>query len=85
MDRYKKAGGPFMNIFKTFSLKWWQAGIFKLGMWAIGIAVGAWFHTFFAGFYPILIAIAVICLGYTTAVWIKQQPAEETAEKVSTN
>jgi hypothetical protein len=61
-----------MNIFKTFSLKWWQAGIFKLGMWAIGIAVGAWFHTFFAGYYPVLIAIAVICLGYVTILWIKQ-------------
>jgi putative Mn2+ efflux pump MntP len=61
-----------MDICKTVSLKWWQAGIFKLGMWAIGIAVGAYFHTFFAPYYPTLIAIAVICLGYTTVVWLKQ-------------
>ena len=61
-----------VNIFKTITIKWWQAGIFKLGMWAIGIAVGAYFHSFFAGLYPALLAIAVLCLGYTTWVWAKQ-------------
>ena len=61
-----------MDLFKTFSFKWWQAAIFKLGMWAIGITVGAYFHTFFAGCYPILITIAVVCLGYTTIAWWTQ-------------
>jgi hypothetical protein len=61
-----------MDLFKTFTFKWWQAGIFKLGMWAIGIAVGAYFHTFFAGFYPVLIAIAAVCLGYVAYLWRKQ-------------
>jgi hypothetical protein len=36
-----------MNLFKTFTLTWWQAGSFKLGMWASGIAVGAHWHEFF--------------------------------------
>lgn len=61
-----------MDIFKTISIKWWQAGVFKLGMWAAGIAVGAWFHTFFAAFYPVLIAVAALCLGYTTYAWWRQ-------------
>ena len=30
-----------MNLFKTFTLTWWQAGIFKVGLLALGIAVGA--------------------------------------------
>ena len=61
-----------MNLFKTFTLKWWQAGIFKLGMWAIGIAVGAYWHNLFAGFLPTLIAIAAVCLAYTTYIWLQQ-------------
>jgi len=29
-----------VNLFKTFALKWWQAGIFKAGMLALGIMAG---------------------------------------------
>jgi hypothetical protein len=31
-----------MNLFKTLTLKWWQTGIFKAGMLALGIAVGTY-------------------------------------------
>jgi hypothetical protein len=61
-----------MDLLKTFKLKWWQAGIFKVGMWAIGIAVGAYWHSFFAGYLQALILIAAVCLTYTTYVWAKQ-------------
>jgi hypothetical protein len=61
-----------MNLFKPITFEWWQAGIFKAGMWAVGIAVGAYFHTFFGPLLPELIAIAVICLGYVTYVWLRQ-------------
>jgi hypothetical protein len=61
-----------MNIFKTFTLKWWQGGIFKLGMWGLGIAVGAYWHTIFGGFLPELIAVGAVCLGYITYVWLQQ-------------
>jgi hypothetical protein len=53
-------------------MEWWQAGTFKLGMWAIGIAVGAYWHNFFGGFLPMLIAIAVVCLTYITYIWLRQ-------------
>jgi hypothetical protein len=33
---------PQMNLFKTITLKWWQTGVFKWGMLAVGIAVGAY-------------------------------------------
>ena len=61
-----------MNIFKTFTLTWWQAAIFKIGMWAAGIAVGAYWYAFFGNTLPALIVIAVICLGYVTFAWAKQ-------------
>ena len=61
-----------MNPFKTFTLKWWQGGLFKWGMLALGIAIGAYWHDFFSGYLPILIIVAVVCLAYVTFVWWKQ-------------
>jgi hypothetical protein len=61
-----------MDLFKSFTMKWWQAGILKAGMWGIGIAVGAYWHNFFGGFLPELIAIGAVCLGYITYLWLQQ-------------
>jgi hypothetical protein len=61
-----------MNPFKTFTLKWWQGGLFKWGMLALGIAVGAYWHNLFGSFLPILIGFAVVTLAYVTVVWWKQ-------------
>jgi hypothetical protein len=61
-----------MNLFKTFTMKWWQAGIFKAGIWALGIAVGAYWHNFFGGILPPLIAFGAACAIYTVAIWLKQ-------------
>jgi hypothetical protein len=61
-----------MNLFKNFTMKWWQAVLFKVGMLALGIAVGAYWHGCLAGLIPTLIVIAAICLAYITAVWWKQ-------------
>jgi len=44
-----------MNIFKTFTFKWWQAGIFKLGMLALGIAIGTYWRDVFGAYLLILI------------------------------
>jgi hypothetical protein len=61
-----------MNLFKTFTLKWWQAGLFKWGMLALGIAVGAYWYEFFGAYLPVLILFAALSLGYITYVWWKQ-------------
>ena len=61
-----------MNIFKTFTLKWWQAGCFKLGMLALGIAIGTYWHDVFGGYLLILIIVAVVSLAYIAYVWWKQ-------------
>jgi hypothetical protein len=61
-----------MNMLKTFTLKWWQAGLFKLGMLALGIAIGAYWHDFFGSYLLILIAVAAVSLAYVTYLWWKQ-------------
>jgi hypothetical protein len=61
-----------MNIFKTFTLKWWQGALFKLGVWCLGIAVGAYWYSFFGGLLVPLLVVGVICLGYVTYIWAKQ-------------
>jgi len=61
-----------MNLFKTFTLTWPQAVGFKLGLLSLGIVAGAYWHTLFAGFLPVLIVAAVVCLAYVTYVWWKQ-------------
>ena len=35
MDALTMEGGR-LNLFKTFTLKWWQGSLFKLGMLALG-------------------------------------------------
>ena len=61
-----------MNLFKTFTLTWWQGGIFKWGLTLLGIAIGAYWHDFFGAYLTALMAFAVVCLAYVTYVWAKQ-------------
>ena len=61
-----------MNLFKTFTLAWWQAGIFKVGMLTLGIVIGAYWQEIFGGYLPLLIIIAVVSLAYVSYVWWRQ-------------
>jgi hypothetical protein len=61
-----------MNPFKTFTLTWWQAGFFKAGLLALGLAIGAHWSDFFGGYLVVLIIVAVVCLAYITYAWAKQ-------------
>jgi hypothetical protein len=61
-----------MNLFKKFTLKWWQTSLFKLGMLALGIAIGAHWHYFFGGYLLILVIVAAVSLACVTYVWWKQ-------------
>jgi hypothetical protein len=61
-----------MNFFKTFTLRWWQAGLFKWGLLALGIVIGAYWHALFAGYLLVLIFFAGASLAYLTYVWAKQ-------------
>ncbi len=61
-----------MNLFKSFTLKWWQAGFWKVGMGALGIAIGAYWHAAFAGYIGPILGLAAACLAYVTYAWWKQ-------------
>ena len=61
-----------MSLFKTFTLKWWQAGMFKVGLLAVGVMIGTYFHEIFAGYLLTILVIAVVSLAYVTYVWWKQ-------------
>jgi hypothetical protein len=61
-----------MNIFKTFTLTWWQAVFFKIGLLGLGIILGTHWHELFAGY---LLPIGIVTAGslvYVTYVWAKQ-------------
>ncbi len=64
--------GARMNIFKTFTLKWWQTSLFKLGMLALGIAIGAHWHDFFGNYLLILTIVAAVSLAYVSYAWWMQ-------------
>lgn len=61
-----------MNIFKSFTLQWWQTGLFKWGMLTLGIAIGSYWHAIFAGYLPVLLIVAAASLSYITYIWWKQ-------------
>jgi hypothetical protein len=61
-----------MNIFKTFTLKWWQTGIFKIGLLVLGIAIGARLHDIFGSYLVPLVIVSAMSLAYITCVWWRQ-------------
>ena len=46
--------------------------MFKWGLLALGIAVGAYWHDFFGSYLALLLILATLCLAYITYVWWKQ-------------
>ncbi len=61
-----------MKVFKTFTLKWWQASFFKVGLLSLGIAAGAYWHEFFGDYLVVLLIVAAASLACVTYVWWKQ-------------
>ena len=61
-----------MNMFKTFTMKWWQISLFKSGMLTLGITIGAYWHYFFGAYLLILLIVAAISLACVTYLWWKQ-------------
>jgi len=65
-----------MNIFKSFTLKWWQGALYKWGVLALGIAVGTYWHVLFDGLIAYLLIVAALSLSYITLIWLKQIRAD---------
>lgn len=59
-------------FFKSYNFTWWQIGIFKLALLAVGIAIGAHWYRFFEAYLAALIIIAVIASLYIMFACLKQ-------------
>jgi hypothetical protein len=61
-----------MNIFKPITLKWWQVGLLKFSVLALGILLGAVWPGVFAPALPVLVVLFVIPAVYLIRVWWRQ-------------
>ena len=61
-----------MNIFKDFTLKWWQAGIFKLALLSLGITIGSTWPELFRGWTTLLLLVFLVSVAYVTCIWWRQ-------------
>jgi hypothetical protein len=61
-----------MNLFKPFTLKWWQGSLFKISMITGGVAIGAYWYQFFMPLIVPFVVIAVLTGIYVSCVWWKQ-------------
>ncbi len=61
-------------MLKEIELKFklWQLVFYELGLFALGILVGAYWAGFFTNFLELLALIAVLCLVYITVISIRQ-------------
>jgi len=60
-----------MKPFKSYTFTWWQLGILKLALLAIGAAIGAYWYEFFGANLTILILIAIIGIVYIMYISLK--------------
>ncbi len=61
-----------MNIFKDFTLKWWQAGIFKVALLSLGIIIGSMWPELFRGWTTLLLLVFLVSVTYVTCIWWRQ-------------
>jgi len=60
-----------LNLFKSFTLKWWQGMLFKWSILALGIFIGmTWPDAFNA--LRIVLMLLILPLFYITWVWWRQ-------------
>ena len=64
--------GTSMNPFRSYTFTWWQIGVFKLALLAIGAAIGAYWHEFFGANLTALIIVAAVACVYSVYVALKQ-------------
>lgn len=61
-----------MRLFKSYHLTWWQLGLLKLSMLALGLAVGASWPTAFANWTSLLWVLFALPAFYLTSATLKQ-------------
>lgn len=61
-----------MNIFKDVIFSWWQIGMLKLSLFAIGLAAGAYYAASVLPYVVHLLTIGLVLGLYLTIVWWRQ-------------
>jgi hypothetical protein len=57
-----------MKIFGSYTYTWWQMGVFKLALLAIGMIGGAYFAGFVTSWLSVFIAIAAVSSTYIIVI-----------------
>lgn len=60
-----------MTLIRSMTLTWWQIGIFKAGLLALGVVVGACWPQLFHPLSLPLALVAIVCLGYVSWLWLR--------------
>ena len=61
-----------MRILKSFTLKWWETGLFKLSLLSLGLLLGSTWPDLFSPWRPALCVAFVLSTVYVSWVWWKQ-------------
>ncbi len=61
-----------MNIFKTWTLRWWEVGLMKLCLISFGIILAVYFYSYLAPLLLLWWVIFVVPTIYLIFVWSKQ-------------
>ncbi len=57
-----------MKIFGSYTYTWWQMGVFKLSLLAIGMIAGTYLASFVLAWLWVFIAVAVLSTAYVVVV-----------------
>jgi hypothetical protein len=61
-----------VKIFRSYTFTWWQLGLLKISLLALGLAVGSTWPGLFAGWRGLLLVLFVAPAFYVSYVWIEQ-------------
>jgi len=61
-----------VNIFKSFTLKWWQAGLIKISMIALGIVIGATWSEALYEWRIVLLLLFIFPSLYFASFWLNR-------------
>jgi len=61
-----------MRIFKSFTFKWWEAGLFKIALVSFGIIIGSTWPSIFKRWRSVFLAAYILPGLYLAKLWWKQ-------------
>ena len=61
-----------MNLFKSFTLTWWQAGLFKICLISLGVVIGATWPGVFGPWRVELLGVYVLLGVVIASIWWRQ-------------